>query len=146
MHACPLEAGTDGNFAASLHYSSRSAETLGMKFSVAHALLILFDVVDTFACRLTIRSVAMQSSEERSQPAIVEFLMPPAGPRMGLLGVGPVDGFCDITQVFLHVIAIDDLEGTGKQFLGNIPDVGGSVSQHNGSRRCARSRDAWPRA
>lgn len=54
---------------------------------------------------------------------------------MGLLVVGPVDGFCDITQVFLHVIAIDDLEGTGKQFLGNIPDVGGSVSQHNGSRR-----------
>ena len=80
MHACPLEAGTDGNFAARLHYSSRSAETLGMKLSVAHALLILFDVVDTFACRLTIRSVAMQSSEERSEAAIVEFLMPPAGP------------------------------------------------------------------
>jgi hypothetical protein len=51
-----------------------------MKFSGAHALLILFDVVDTFACRLTIRSVAMQSSEERSEAAIVEFLMPPAGP------------------------------------------------------------------
>jgi hypothetical protein len=51
-----------------------------MIFSVAHALLILFDVVDTFTCRLAPRSVAKQSSEERSQAAIIEFLMPLAGP------------------------------------------------------------------
>ena len=80
MHARPLEASADGNFTASLNHSSGSAETLGMKFSVSHALLILLNVVDTFACRLATRSVAIQSSEERSQTAIVEFLMPLAGP------------------------------------------------------------------
>ena len=48
MHARALEASTDGNFTARLNHSSGSAETLGMKFSVAHALLIVFDVVDTF--------------------------------------------------------------------------------------------------
>jgi hypothetical protein len=118
VHSRALEASTDGNFTARLHHTSGSAKTLSMKFSIAHALLILFDVVDTFAGRLATGGVAPQSAEERWQAAIVEFLTPLAGRGLGLLVVRPVDGFGDITQVFLHVITIDDLQSIGKQFLG----------------------------
>ena len=54
-----------------------------------------------------------QRGDDGAQPAGVEFGTAVAGPPVGQVGAGAVDGLGDVAQVLLGVVDVNDLDGAG---------------------------------
>src|SRR2546426_5801600 len=67
----------------------------------------------------------------RSQPAGIQFLVPLLGPLAGSFRMVRIEGLGDVTQVLLDMEAVDDFDGSREQFLGELPDPGGAVADHD---------------
>ena len=55
-----------------------------------------------------------QRGDDGAQPAGVEFGTAVAGPPVGQVGAGAVDGLGDVAQVLLGVVDVNDLDGAGE--------------------------------
>jgi hypothetical protein len=68
--------------------------------------------------------------EDGTQFSVVQFRTARHGPWFGLLAGGTKDRLSGAVKGFFDVVPIQDLNGLGKQFLGGVPDPGGTITQH----------------
>src|SRR3989442_4896681 len=104
---------------------------LRLEFRVVHAMLVVSDVVGAFACLLAPCRVSPESLADGRQPAGIQFLVPLLGPLAGSFRMVRIEGLGDVTQVLLDMEAVDDFDGSREQFLGEVPDPGGAVADHD---------------
>src|SRR3989441_5297854 len=72
-----------------------------------------------------------ESLADGRQPAGIQFLVPLLGPLAGSFRMVRIEGLGDVTQVLLDMEAVDDFDGSREQFLGEVPDPGGAVADHD---------------
>ena len=92
-------------------------------------------VVDTLAGLLAGLAVGAQFGQDRIEPPGVQLVPPVLAPPDGQVRAGAVDGLGDITQMPLGVVDVDDFDGAGELFGGQIPDPLGPVADDDASRR-----------
>ena len=71
------------------------------------------------------------STQQAWEASAIEFLMPSGAPCGGLAGVGRIEEFSKIAEVFFNVKTVHDLDGIGKQFLGNVPNPESAVADYS---------------
>ena len=135
VHAGALEPGADGELASGLDDARRHAKTPRPELRIAHPVAVAGQVVDTLAGLLAGLAVGAQFSQDRIEPPGVQLVPPVLAPPDGQVRAGAVDGLGDITQMPLGVVDVDDFDGAGELFGGQIPDPLGPVADDDASRR-----------
>ena len=92
-------------------------------------------VVDTLAGLLASLAVGAQGGQDRIEPPGVQLVPPVLAPLGGQVRAGAVDGLGDIAQMPLGMVDVDDFDGAGELFGGQIPDPLGPVADDDASRR-----------
>ena len=131
MHAAALEAAADDVLAGALDDAGGDAQPGGAEPRIAHALAVARDVADAFGGRLAAVGVLAKGGEQVVEAALVEFVAALFAPLGGEVGGGAVDGPGDLEQVLLGVEDVDDLDGAGEVLVGEVPDPGGAVAEHD---------------
>ena len=62
-----------------------------------------------------------QRCDDGAQPAGVQFGTPVPSPLVGQRRSGSVDGLGNVAQVLLGVVDVNDFDGAGKLFGGDVP-------------------------
>jgi hypothetical protein len=128
MHAGAFEASADGHLAASFDHAGGDAQTLGVELRVAHAEAVGLGVVQSPAGVFTGRGMAADRGQQSAEAAPVEFLVSVfclgGGTRVG----GAIKIFGEVAEILLGMEAIDDLPGSRKQFIGDVPNPRGPIS------------------
>src|SRR3974390_595051 len=55
------------------------------------------------------------------------------GPLVSLFGFGAVNGLAEVTKMLFDMETIDDLNGSGKEFVGDLPDPRCTVAEDHGA-------------
>ena len=92
---------------------------------------VALNIVGAFSGFLATRGMAQQGTAEALELAGVQFLMLLLGPPVRSLSVGGIQRFRHFAEVLLDVETIDDFYGSGKQFLGQVPDPWSAIAQHH---------------
>jgi hypothetical protein len=73
--------------------------------------------------------------DDGTQFSVIQFSTPRHGPWFGLLAGGTKDRLSGAVKGFFDVVPIQNLNGLGKQFLGGVPDPGGTITEHRATGR-----------
>ena len=73
--------------------------------------------------------------DDGTQFFVIQFSTPRHGPWFDLLAGGTKDRLSGAVKGFFDVVPIQNLNGLGKQFLGGVPDPGGTVAEHRATWR-----------
>ena len=87
------------------------------------------DVVDALAGFLAGVGMGAQGGEEGIDVALVELVASLFSPRFGEVGTGSIEGLGDFEEMAFGVEDVDDLDGTGEVFIGEVPDPCGAVAE-----------------
>src|SRR5215472_18426999 len=87
--------------------------------------------MQTTPCLFGARHLAANGGEKRVELSAIEFFMASFGPCGGARRSEAIDSFAELTEVLLGVKAIDDLNRPGEQFLNQVPDPRGSISERS---------------
>lgn len=130
MHAGAFEASSDGQLAAGFDHAGGSAQPLLVEIRIAHAVSVGFEVLEALP-RLFADGEPGNGLQQSIELSIVEFGMPAFRPLGGTHVGGTVDRLAQVAEVLLGVEAINDLDRTREQFLGDVPYPGRAVAQHH---------------
>ena len=89
---------------------------------IAHPVGVAGQVVDALARLLASLTVGVQFGQDRLDPPRVQLVPAVLAPAGGQVRAGAVDGLGDIAQMPLGVVEVDDFDGGGELFAGQIPE------------------------
>ena len=73
--------------------------------------------------------------DDGTQLSVIQFSTPRHGPWFGLLAGGTKGRLSGAVKGLFDVVPIQNLNGLGKQFLGGVPDPGGTITEHRATGR-----------
>src|SRR5258706_515158 len=134
-HTGLFEAMADDGFAAGLDDAGADEQMLLAELGIVHPSGVggeVVGVVAKFLGQLSISGLDLaKGSDEFSDLAFIEptFLMQ-AYPGVAALSVGRMEQARQVPQMLAGVEQIDDLNGAGKVFLGEVPDPFRAIADH----------------
>lgn len=70
-----------------------------------------------------------------TQFSVIQLRAARHSPGFGFWTGGAKDRLSGAVQGFLNVVSVQNLNGLGKQFLGGVPDPGGTITEHRATGR-----------
>lgn len=115
---------------------------MGVTFWIAHATAIANDVGATLVRFIAGLEMGAKRTDDEVEFALIQFVAARRHPGLGLRASGSENRSCRSMQDFLGMVAVENLNCTGKQFLGRVPNPQRTIPQHHGS---GGLREASPR-
>ena len=134
-HAALLEAAADDVLAATLDHAAGHAQAHRSELRVVHPRAVGGEVLGILAGLLATSGVAAQGGDHVVYAALVKLLAPLPGPLLADLAAVSVDGPGDLEQMALGMEDVDDLDGIGKVFVGEVPDPRRTVAEDDPALR-----------
>lgn len=138
MHAGLFESRSDGGFASGFDNSGGDTESLGAELGIAHAVTVSFDVAETLLCRRDSGGIDSEVGQDFVDLSGLEVLASFPDPGRGLLAFRTEDRLSDCSNVLLGMKEVEDLDRPGEVLLGDVPDPGSPVSDHDLTDDCIK--------
>jgi hypothetical protein len=130
VHPGPLEPGSDHEFASGFQDASGSAQALCVELRVSHTTAIANEVGRAFGRLVGGTHMGTECMNDSRESSVIQFGTARRGPGLGLLAGGTKGRLSGWVKGFFDLVPIQDLDGLGKQFLGGVPDPGGTIAEH----------------
>ena len=89
------------------------------------------EVVQQLASFLVARGVASHGTQQRAEASLIQLVPASLDPGFGLRRTGSIHFLADDAEVLFSVPAVHDLNGLRIQLIGQIPDPGRAVAEHD---------------
>src|SRR5437870_2302056 len=134
MHSGLFESVADDGLASRFHHSGADEERFAAELGIAHADGVGLEVGDRsanlFLNRRIARAQPLESGQYGFDVSLIELFDTASGPIFRL-GTSPINDLSEFGQMLAGMVEIDDLNGAGKVFIGNVPDPRRAISQDN---------------